>query len=319
MPSFASFGYLLPTREVVMASPTPDFAQIVELAEHAEACGFDSVWVGDSVLARPRLEALTTLAAVATRTKRVRLGTGIFIAALRQPVVLANELANLDIISGGRLTLGLGVATKNDTTLREFANCGVPSTERVGRFDETIELLRRLWREPEVTHTGKYFKLDAVRLGLKPVQPGGPPIWLAGHVENAFRRVLRLGDGWLPNAGTPAAYKDYWSQLLAIGRSMGRDANTLHRCVYTTLNINDDEAQAEREISAFMSNYYGLPFDKMIGRHGMCWGSVAKCTEWLRAFIDAGAQTIVVRFGGPDQRAQMDRFTGLIRPAVTVS
>lgn len=311
-----SFGYLLPTREVVMASPTPDFAQIIALAERAESVGFDSVWVGDSILARPRLEALTTLAAVAARTTRVRLGTGIFIAALRQPVVLANELANLDIISGGRLTLGFGVATKNDTTLREFANCGVPPTERVGRFDETIEVLRRLWREPEVTHAGKYFRLDGVRLGLKPVQPGGPPIWLAAHVENAFRRVIRLGDGWIPNAGTPAAFKAYWSELVTMGHAMGRDANALHRCVYTTLNINDDEAQAEREIGAFMSNYYGMPFDKMIGRHGMCWGSVAKCTEWLRAFADAGAQTIVVRFGAPDQRAQIDRFTERIRPTL---
>lgn len=311
-----SFGYLLPTREVVMAGPSPDFASIVALAERAEASGFDSVWVGDSILARPRLEALTTLAAVATRTSRVRLGTGIFIPALRQPVVLANELANLDIICGGRLTLGFGVATKNDATLREFANCGVPPVERVGRFDETIALLRRLWREPEVTHAGKYFKLEGVRLGLKPVQAGGPPIWLAAHVENAFRRVIRLGDGWIPNAGTPAAFKDYWGQLQAMGHSMGRDPGSLHRCVYTTLNVNDDEALAEREIGTFMSNYYGLPFERMIGRHGMCWGSVDKCTAWLRAFIDAGAQTIVVRFGGPDQHTQMERFATRVMPAI---
>ena len=105
-----AFGFLLPTREIVMAQEQPDFRQIVDLAERADALGFDSVWVGDSVLARPRLEALTTLAAVAARTQRVKLGTAVFLSALRNPVVLANEAANLDLLSQGRLILGLGIA-----------------------------------------------------------------------------------------------------------------------------------------------------------------------------------------------------------------
>jgi alkanesulfonate monooxygenase SsuD/methylene tetrahydromethanopterin reductase-like flavin-dependent oxidoreductase (luciferase family) len=101
-----SFGFLLPTREIAMAQEAPDFRQILDLAERAEALGFDSVWVGDSVLARPRLEALTTLGAVAARTKRVKLGTAVLLPALRHPVILANEVANLDLLSQGRLILG---------------------------------------------------------------------------------------------------------------------------------------------------------------------------------------------------------------------
>ena len=106
-----TFGFLLPTREIAMALEAPDFRQILDLAERAEALGFDSVWVGDSVLARPRLEALTTLAAVAARTKRVQLGTAVLLPVFRHPVVLANEVANLDLLSQGRRILGLGIAS----------------------------------------------------------------------------------------------------------------------------------------------------------------------------------------------------------------
>ena len=102
-----AFGFLLPTREMVMNHEVPNFSQILELAEHAEALGFDSVWVGDSVLARPRFEALTTLAAVAARTQRVRLGTGVLLPMLRHPVLLANEVASLDHVANGRLILGV--------------------------------------------------------------------------------------------------------------------------------------------------------------------------------------------------------------------
>lgn len=101
-----AFGLLLPTREAVMSQATPDFGKMYDLAERAEALGFDSIWVGDSVLARPRFEPLTTLAAVAARTKRVKLGSAVLVPALRQPVVLANEIANLDHVSAGRLILG---------------------------------------------------------------------------------------------------------------------------------------------------------------------------------------------------------------------
>ena len=113
-----AFGYLLPTREVVMAPGDPDFGSMIGLAEAAEGYAFDSVWCGDSILARPRLEALSTLSAIAGRTKRVKLGTAVFLPALRNPVVLANEVANLDIASQGRVILGVGIATKTPTVER---------------------------------------------------------------------------------------------------------------------------------------------------------------------------------------------------------
>ena len=309
-----SFGFLLPTREIAMAQEVPDFYQFLDLAERAEALGFDSVWVGDSVLARPRLEALTTLAAVAARTKRVKLGTAVLLSALRHPVVLANMVANLDLISQGRLILGLGIASKNPPVEREFTACGVSFAHRIGIFEEGVTIMRRLWSEPEVTFKGRHFQLQGVRLGLRPLQKPGVPLWLAGGVDNALRRVLRLGDGWFPYPPSSQVFAKNWERLQALARENGQDAQTLHRCVYTTLNINDDVSLAEKEMRTFLESYYGAPYEKLARHQGLCSGTASSCITWLNEFITAGAQTIVLRFGSSDQFGQLERCVRDVLP-----
>ena len=204
-----------------MNQDVPNFRQILDLAEHAEALGFDSVWVGDSVLARPRFEALTTLAAIAARTQRVKLGTAVLLPMLRHPVLLANEVANLDHVAHGQLILGVGIGGNSPAVAQEFAACGVPIARRVGLFEEGITLMRRLWTEPEVTFQGCYFKVQSLRLGLRPLQPSGVPLWLAGSADNALRRVLRLGDGWLPISSSPRAFTVDWERLQVLGQETG--------------------------------------------------------------------------------------------------
>ncbi len=258
-----SFGYLLPTREVVMAPGDPDFASMIDLAETAEGHGFDSVWCGDSVLARPRLEALSTLAAIAGRTQRVKLGTAVFLPALRNPVILANEVANLDIISKGRVILGVGIASKTPSVEKEFTACGVSFRHRVSIFEECITLMRRLWTEPQVTFNGRHFQLDGISLGLRPVQQGGVPIWMAASAEKPQRRMLKIGDGWFPNSTSPKAFTEGWQQIEALAKESGDDAGRLHKALYTTLNINEDKAQADKEMKEFIEGYYGMPFETM--------------------------------------------------------
>ena len=257
--SAVSYGFLLPTRELVMNQPTPDVSGIIDLAERAEALNFDSVWAGDSILARPRLEAFTTLAAVAARARRVKVGTAVLLPALRHPVVMANEAANLDLLSEGRLILGLG---------------------------------------------------------LRPYNASGIPMWIAGSVDNSLRRVARLGDGWYPNPVSPQVFAEQSQQLNGFAREAGRDPQELHRCVYTTLNINDDAAQAERETRAFAEGYYNAPCD-VIGRMmSFCYGTPDTCITWLRDLAAAGAQTIVIRFACPDQVGQLERCAADILPQV---
>ncbi len=311
-----SFGYLLPTREIVMNQINPNFEQVIALAERAEALDFNSVWVGDSILARPRLEALTTLAAIASRTKQVKLGTAVLLPALRNPVVLANEAANLDMISQGRLILGIGIASQSAAIEKEFAACGVSFARRVSIFEEGVTLLRRLWTEPEVTHSGRHFQLDHVSLGLKPVQQAGIPLWMAGTVDAARLRMLRIGDGWFPNPASPEVFTQGWERILELAKETGSDAERLHRCVYTTLNINEDEEAAETEMRTFFEGYYGAPYEALARTQSMCSSSPERCAVWLRDFVDAGAQTIVIRFGGPDQDGQLERCAKEVLPQV---
>ena len=301
-----SFGYLLPTREVVMAPGVPDFVSMIDLAETAEGYGFDSVWCGDSVLARPRLEALSTLAAIAGRTKQVKLGTAVFLPALRNPVILANEIANLDIVSNGRVILGVGIASKTPTVEKEFNACGVSFRHRVSIFEECVTVMRKLWTGSEVNFDGRHFQLDDVRLGLKPVQQGGIPIWMAASTEKPQRRMLNIGDGWFPNSTSPEAFTAGWQQIEALAKESGDDPNRLHKALYTTLNINEDKAQAEKEMKEFIEGYYNTPFETMSRTQSVFTGSVQDAIAWLKGFVAAGVETIVVRFGGPNQTGQLE-------------
>ncbi len=313
----ASFGLLLPTREAVMTQERPEFARILGLAEAAEQLGLDSVWTGDSILARPRFEALTTLSAVAARTKRVRLGTAVLLPALRHPVVLANELATLDAISNGRVILGTGTASRNAPNQREAAALGMSFDGRIGLYDEALEVLRRLWTEDEVHFHGRHFDLDGVTLGVRPVQDGGIPLWLSAGADPSFRRVIDRGDGWITLAASPEAFGEAWSRVRQLAVEASRDISHLGRAAYVTLNIEDDVAAATEQMRGFVEGYYGERYEDHIRTHAFCGGPAEQCAEWLRAFIDAGANTVIVRFSHPNQEAQLERFARGVLPLVS--
>jgi alkanesulfonate monooxygenase SsuD/methylene tetrahydromethanopterin reductase-like flavin-dependent oxidoreductase (luciferase family) len=148
-------GYLLPTREQVMEGK-PDAASLLDLAARAEAEGFDSVWVGDSLLAKPRHEPLTLLAGVAGRVPRIELGTAVLLPALRNPVVLAHLVATLDQVSEGRFILGVGFASDLPNVRAEFAAAGVPFEKRVGRMMEGLRLCQALWTGEPVDWDGRW-------------------------------------------------------------------------------------------------------------------------------------------------------------------
>ena len=137
-------GYLLPTREQIMAG-RPQAAPLLQLAERADRLGFDSLWAGDSLLARPRHEPLTLLAAVASRVRRLEIGTAVLLPALRNPVLLAHQVATLDQVAEGRLILGVGIAADVANIRAEFTAAGVPFDRRVGRLLEGLRLARALW------------------------------------------------------------------------------------------------------------------------------------------------------------------------------
>jgi len=304
----AQIGYLLPTRERVMEG-RPETAPLLELAARAEDLGVDSVWVGDSLLARPRHDPLTLLAAVAARTDRVTLGTAVFLPALRNPVVLAHQLATLDQISEGRLVLGAGIASDVPNIRAEFAAAGVPFEGRVGRTMEGLRLARALWTGNPVDWQGRW-PLQAGVLGPTPYRAGGPPIWMAGSVRAALERAARHFDGWFANEADLARWRGQWAEVQQILRETGRDVSQFTAATYVTLAIDEDASRAGRRIDAFLERYYGQPAVTMRKRQACYAGAAAGAAEFLAGFADAGANHIIVRFVG-DPDPQLEILTAL--------
>jgi probable F420-dependent oxidoreductase len=301
-------GYLLPTRERVMEG-RPDAAPLLALAERAEGLGFDSIWVGDSLLARPRHDPLTLLAAVAARTKKAELGTAVLLPALRNPVVLAQQIATLDQISEGRYILGVGIASDNAPIRAEFVAAGVPFEKRAGRMLEGLRLCRELWSGKPVSWNGRWV-VENSTLGPTPHRPGGPPIWIGGMVRAARERVGRLYDGWFPNAPDAKGWGEQFREIQDIAREAGRKPGDVVGATYLTLTIDDDKNRAEQRIDGFMENYYGVPAAAMRSRQANYAGPAAGAGEWLKSYVDEGASHLVLRFAGEPER-QMDTIARL--------
>ena len=301
-------GYLLPTRERVMEG-RPETASLLDLAARAENLGFDSVWVGDSLLARPRHDPLTLLAAVAARTQRVMLGTAVFLPALRNPVVLAHQLATLDQISQGRLVLGAGIASDLPNIRDEFAAAGVAFEGRVGRMMEGLRLARALWTGKPVDWQGRWPVRNGV-LGPTPYRASGPPIWMAGSVRPALERAARHFDGWFANEADLARWRGQWDEVQQILRDAGGDVGQFVAAIYVTLAIDEDANRAGQRIDDFLERYYGQPAAAMRKRQACYGGPAAGAVEYLRGFANAGASHIIVRFAGDPER-QLEILAGL--------
>jgi len=170
-------------------------AGLVRQAELADGTGYESVWLPQHYVSAPyaSIQPGPLMGLLAGQTKRVRLGTGVFLLPFTHPVVLAEEMASLDWITGGRLIFGAGMGYRSD----EFAAMGVPMNERVGRFTDGLALVRKLWAEDNVSHQGKFFSVENVSISLKPKQRPGPPVWIGGSVAAAIRRAARIGDVWV--------------------------------------------------------------------------------------------------------------------------
>ena len=293
-------GYLLPTREQIMAGE-PRTQGMLDLATRAEALGFDAIWVGDSLTARPRHEPLALLAAVAARVPRVELGTAVLLPALRNPVLLAHQAATIDQISEGRLILGVGIARDVPSIRAEFTAAGVPFERRVGRMMEGLALARALWSGKPVDHEG-FWSLKGQSIGPMPYRPGGPPLWIAGALPQSLERAGKFFDGWLPNGGDAAQWGRQWQEIGAIARANGRNPGTLTGAMYLTLSIDDDVAAANARLDAYLEQYYGVPAAGLRKRQECFAGPPAAVAEYLSGYAQAGASHLVLRFAGEHPR-----------------
>ncbi len=173
----------------------PQVDKLAEQVRVAKANGFESLWAAQHFITAPvqMLQPIPLLARLAAEAEGMQIGPNILVLPLLNPVVVAEEAATMDVLTGGRFTLGVGLGYRE----AEFDNLGIDRKSRVGRFNEAIEIIRKLWTEDKVTYQGQYFQLKDASISLKPTRPGGPPIWVAAVVDTAIRRAAKIGDGWL--------------------------------------------------------------------------------------------------------------------------
>ena len=315
-------GVLLPTRALLLQKEAPqDLESILTLGEDLEEAGYDGLWVGDSLLASPRPEVVVTLAAIAARTGQIRLGSGILIGSLRHPVNLAHQLATLDLISGGRLTVGIGYSSGTGIWKVEHDVVGVQAETRHARTREGIEVMRALWSDTPTTHHGRFFELENVSLEPKPVQNGGPPIWVHGmRGEKTLRRVAEYGDGWINNLPTVDEFIESWDKVRSHAAHADRDLEKFSACHYSTIRVAKSGALAVQEGRAFMKNYYGGMDPDEIEQTECCrYGTPEHCAEELLRFVDAGARTLILRLASQNQREQIELCTEHLLPILKKS
>jgi len=299
-------GLLLPSRESLLWGAS-DLTFLVEAARKAEEAGYDSVWAGDSLLARPRGEPLVVLSAVAGATSRVTLGTAVLLPLLRHPVSLAHGLATLDRIAEGRLIAGIGPGAELPGTHAELAALGVPSEGRVNAMLAEVERCRALWRGEE----------SGVDLQPRPHRPGGPPLWLGGHGPRMLRLAGRLFDGWLPFIPSPDEYASALRSVRESAEQAGRDPDSVATGAYLTVAVADTAEDAWRDLDAYIRGYYGVPGEVMARAQACHAGTLESAAEWFAAYCAAGARHLVIRLARPsldDYHATARALLGAARP-----
>jgi alkanesulfonate monooxygenase SsuD/methylene tetrahydromethanopterin reductase-like flavin-dependent oxidoreductase (luciferase family) len=329
----SSFGLILANRAVVLGKIT--VRELIDLTIEAEGAGiFDTVWVGDSLLAKPRLESVTLLSTLAGVTTRMRLGVGCMATFVhRHPVILAHQWASLDVISGGRAWLAVCLGGPNEAGAAqalEHAAMSIQASERVGRLEEGIVILRKVFGEEKASHEGRFYRFEGITIQPRPIQQPCP-IWIASNptgltwkggasaaeaaVERSYRRVARYADGWMTNKLSPDEFRREWRRIVTMAREEGRDPGRLGSALYHNININGDRRAALDESKSFLDTYYTSKFSPSFVEGWTVAGSPKQCIADLSAYFEAGVGHMALRLSSWDQRGQLRRFLDEVAPA----
>jgi probable F420-dependent oxidoreductase len=315
-------GLLLHTRHLIREGEDSSLVnELWETASFAEKIGFDHLWLGDSprlsLLHRAHADCLTLMAALAAKTSTIKIGTVPLIMALRNPVLLAHSLATLDVIAGGRTMIGVSAGPQYQYAEREFAACGVPYTERAGRLDESIRLMRRLWTESAFAFAGKYFQFEELGIEPKPIQRP-IPIWIAaGDNDNALRRVACLGDGWFTVARAAEQFVARRQKIDGYTKEYGRAELVTPSAIFATFHLHTSGGRAQEEGWNLAERYFSQPRSKL-GHLSPFFGTPEECAEKLQPYVDGGLTAIAARFVAQDAQAQMRLFIEELRPRLAL-
>jgi probable F420-dependent oxidoreductase len=285
-----------------------DVRTIREFLARAEALGMQSAWVVEQILGSIRsLEPVALLTYAAACTERLRLGSAVLLTALRSPVHLAKSLATLDHLSGGRLTVGVGLGGNP----RIYPAFGLHAARRAARFAEGLRLMKRLWTGERVTFEGEFFKLQNATMQPKPLQQPHPPLWFGGHHPNALRRAVELGDGFI-GAGSvsTATFLAEVKLLRGLLEEAGRDPATFPLGKRVYIAIDRDRARAGRRLAEWFGAFYGKP---ELAAEVAVWGDAGECVDRLAEIVAADVGFLMLN---PvfDESEHLEQFASRIAP-----
>ncbi len=318
-------GLTLPNRGVLLGVTTPDeMLRMTQIADESDL--FQSVWVGDSLLGKPRMESIALLAGIAGRTRRLRLGPACMASfPLRDPVLLAYQWASLDLLSGGRTVLVVctGIVPQAGGRI-EGSLYGLRSRDRVERMLEWIELLKLLWTQDGVSFQGRHYQCEGITIDPKPARKPRPPIWIANNpppgnqeaIRRILRRVVEHADGWETSRWEPEDVDWRIRELRRLAEEAGRDPASIETHLYHNINVNEDRDAAVEESKRFLDQYYTMDYSPEYVAGWTATGSPDDCVRHLLMYRDMGFDEVTLRITSWDQFGQLDRVMREVLPRV---
>lgn len=295
--------------EVPQMSVSPDYLGLAALFRKCEEAGFDSAWIMDHFTWGPNsavFECWTTLSALSRETSKIHLGPFFLCNSYRNPALVAKMAATLDVISGGRLEVGIGAGWKED----EYIAYGYPfgsAAERIGRIDEAASIIKLMWSRKPATFQGKYYRVQNAVCQPQPLQPGGPPLWIGGGGEQLTLRVTAKHADACNYSGTSLSLQTFQKKTEILERhcqSVGRNPDEITKSVTFELILGkDDNAARRNERRAPPSE---APKERFVG-------TPSKCISLLQQFIDAGASYLM--FHIEDLLPSLDLFQKEVLPS----
>jgi len=324
--SNAKFGLTLSNRSVVLGMSSVD--EMLHIAEAADRTSiWDSVWLGDSIFAKPRLDVMVALGGLAAVTSRVKLGVGCMASApLRDALLLAYQWASFDFMCGGR---SIYVACQGQREAgggqfaEEFAAFGIDPATRSKRMEESIEIMRLISCEENASYDGEFNRFDGITVLPRPVQQP-LPIWVTANPSPDFpklraaalQRVALLGDGWMTTANTVASLKENLADIRRYADEAGRElADDFEVCLYYNIRVGAERETTIAKSADYLQAYYGVEYARDFLERWVAMGDAQRCIDEIGKFVDAGATTITLRLVGHDESEQFARVTEDVLPA----
>ena len=284
---------------------------MIEAATRAEEEGYDFITLADHMLWRhPTLDSLIMMGLILANTKRIKVGT-VLLVPLRHPTITAKMVSTLDHVAHGRVFL---IPAVGGDYPNEYESCGVKVSERGGRTDESLEIMRLLWTGEEVNYEGRYYRIQDATMLPAPVQPGGPPFWLAhrGGSEAAIRRTARLCQGWFASWVSPGRFQQVWNRTLEYAQEHGRDPSSLTPASIIRIYVADDKEAAIHKTADNRTRIYGHASNPGMAEYLQCLGTPQQCAEKLRAYLDAGLTHINIAVPAPPEERD-EQLNAIVR------